>query len=53
MLDFNGLCKFNNIFIYNKTFSCCAPKAERPHVGLYNHIGRLIELFQMKWLNGG
>ena len=36
-----------------KTFSSCEPKEEWPHAGLYNYNGRQIELFHMKWFNGG
>ena len=36
-----------------KTFSSCEPKEELPHAGLYNYNGRQIELFHMKWFNGG
>ena len=41
MLDFNGLCKFNNIFIYKitKDIQQCEPKEEWPHAGLYNYNG--------------
>ena len=34
-----------------KTLSSREPKEEGPHAGLYNHNGRKIELFYMKWFN--
>ena len=36
-----------------KTFSSCEPKEEWPHARLYKYNGRQIELFHMKWFNGG
>ena len=36
-----------------KTFNSCETKEEWPHRGLYNYNGRQIELFYMKWFNGG
>ena len=36
-----------------KTFNSCEPKEKWPHTGLYNYNGRQIELFHMKWFNGG
>ena len=36
-----------------KKFSSCEPKEEWPHAGLYNYNGRQIEIFDMKWFNGG
>ena len=39
MLDFNGLCKFNNIW------------ARLPHAGLYNYNERQKELCHMKLFN--
>ena len=41
-LEFNGLCKFSNIFINKITTA-----------GLYNYNGRQIELFHLKWFNYG
>ena len=34
-----------------KTFSCCKPKEEWPHAGLYNYDGMQIKLFHMKRFN--
>ena len=36
-----------------KTFSNCELKEEWPHAGIYKHNERQIELFYMKWFNGG
>ena len=50
MLDFNGFCKFSNIFIrLQKIFNSGEPKEELPHAGLYNYNGRQIDFFHMKW----
>ena len=50
MLDFNGFCKFSNIFIrLQKIFNSGEPKVELPHAGLYNYNGRQIDFFHMKW----
>ena len=52
MLDLNGLCKFNNMFIYKKEFGSCDSKDEWPHAGLYDYNGRQIKLFQIKCFDG-
>ena len=39
MLNFNGLCKFNNI------------RTRLQHASLYNYTERQIELCHMKWFN--
>ena len=36
-----------------KAFSSCEPKEEWPHAVLGKYNGRQIELFHMKWFNGG
>ena len=36
-----------------KTFSNCELKEEWPHAGIYKYNERQIELFYVKWFNGG
>ena len=37
----------------HKTFSSRESKEEWPNAGVYNYNGKQIELFHMKWFNGG
>ena len=36
-----------------KTFSSYETKKKWPHVALYKYNGRQLELFHIKWFNGG
>ena len=37
----------------HKAFRSCGPEDEGPHAGVHNYNVRQIELFYMKWFNGG